>query len=303
MDFQIPVRHMFTLSLEGLQERAYAFEGPFGPRRFEKAVGGTVAGAALNGRVLTLLATDYGRASADGALRAFESSLALQSDDGTTVLMQYRGRGSGAYGPGASRISILFQAPDGPYAWMNGVQAIGFGREADGATTFEIYELTCEPEAEGPEDVAPPSERRSVPAEFLFRRKSEHNPGAQRHIIVAPLGTRYLTLAEGGGAFAGPKLRGDFVSGYSWSPHRMTQREERVLLQYDVQTLLETDDGAPVLMSYTGAGSDRYPQGSWMTATLFETPKGRHDWLNAVQAVGVGRWAGDGAEYKVYALR
>lgn len=303
MDFQIPVEHMFTLTLEGLGERSFDYVGPFGRRRFEKASGGTVSGAALNGRVLKLLNSDYGRVSGDGSIRAFNASVTLQAEDGAVVLMQYRGRASPAYGAGQSRIQVLFQAPEGTYGWFNGVQAIGYGREEAGRTVFEIYWLTCAPEAEGPEDASPPAERRSVPAEFLFRRKSEHNPGAERHVIPAPLGARYLTLAEGGGGFAGPKIGGEFISGYSWSPHRVLQKDDKYLLQYDVETLLETSDGAPVLMSYTGAMSDRYPQMAWMTGTLFETPEGPHAWLNGVQAVGVGRWAGDGAEYKVYALR
>jgi hypothetical protein len=32
-------------------------------------------------------------------------------------------------------------------------------------------------------------------------------------------------------------------------------------------------------------------------------PDGAYAWLNDVQAVGIGRTAGGGAEYKVYALK
>jgi hypothetical protein len=303
MNFQIPVQHLFTVVLDGLNNNSYAFKGPFGSRQLEKAIGGAVTGAAMNGRVLELLATDYGRVSDDSTLRAYNASVTLRSDDATTILMQYRGRSSPRYGTGQSRIQALFQAPEGPYRWLNGIQAIGYGTQQGEATVLEIFALTCEPGSEGPDDARPAAERLSVPGEFIFRRRSAHIPGAPRHVLRAPLGTRYFTLAEGGGTFAGPSMSGDFISGFSWSPHRMLEEEGGgLLLQYDVDTYLRTNDGTSILMSYTGVSSPRYPKGFWMTAALFETGAGPHEWLNQVQAVGFGAWKGDGAEYHIYAL-
>src|SRR5260370_33670580 len=92
MNFQIPVEHMFSLRLEGLNEHRHEYAGPFGHRRLEKATGGTVSGSAMEGQVLELLATDYGRASPDGSIRAFNASITLQSRHGTVILMQYPGR-------------------------------------------------------------------------------------------------------------------------------------------------------------------------------------------------------------------
>jgi hypothetical protein len=98
-------------------------------------------------------------------------------------------------------------------------------------------------------------------------------------------------------------LRGQFLPGFSWSPHRIGTQDDQPLLQYDVKTLLRTDDGVPILMSYVGVYSAAYPDHSWMTATLFEVPAGAYAWLNEVQAIGVGRTFGGGAEYKVYVLK
>jgi hypothetical protein len=303
-DTQIPVSHLFTLTLEGLAQDRHDFMGPFGRRIFEKSNGGAAAGAKIRGKVLPLLATDYGNAGSDGKIRHFDSSVTLQAEDGTILLMQYRGRASPAYGPGQSRIQAMFTTGAGTHDWLNGIQAIGFGTEGGGHTRFEVYVLTGAPEAEGAaSDVPHGPDRTSVPAQFLFRRKSEHIPGAERHTIRGPLGSRYLTLAEGGGAFAGPAISGEFLAGYSWSPHRIGQQDGQPLLQYDVRTLLRTNEGVPVLMSYTGAYSKSYPAMSWMTGVLFEVPEGPAAWLNEIQGVGVGRWAGDGAEYIVYALR
>jgi hypothetical protein len=302
---QIPVEHMFTMVVEGLADHRYDYVGPFGRRIFEKASGGTVAGARLSGTVLSLHATD-------GSIRQFESDVTIRADDGAIILMQYRGRMSPKYGPGQSRIQALFNVADGPHGWLNAVQAIGYGEEqTDGRTVIEFYALTGAAEIDGPGDgeATDAAARTSVPADFLLRRKSEHTPGAERHTIASPFGSRYLTLAEAGGAFRGPRIGGEFLSGFSWSPHYFATKGEygqpdfHMLMHYDVKTLLKTDDGTPVLMSYTGASAAYGLDNAWMTATLFEVPEGPHAWLNEVQAIGIGRWAGDGAEYKVYALR
>jgi hypothetical protein len=302
-DLQIAVEHLFTLTLDGLEDHRFDFEGPFGRRAFARASGGQVAGRRLRGKVLPWLATDYGSVSADRTIRQHEADLAIEAEDGGVVLMRYRGRASPTYGPGQSRIHAVFHAAeDGAHHGLNLVQAIGFGREDGGRTVFEIYALTGG-EASAPAVAgATGADVTAVPAEFLFRRKSEHTPGAKRHLISHPLGDRYLSVAEGGGAFAGPRLSGEFVAGYSWSPHRTGDHRGERLQHYDVQTLLRATDGAPILMRYLGVGSQAYGAGAWMTATLFEAPPGPHGWLNEVQAVGLGRWAGDGAEYTVCAL-
>lgn len=301
--FQIPVNHLFTVTLDGLLDHACTFKGPFGTRRLEKSVSGRVEGAAMNGKVLELLATDYGRLSDDGGIQAYNASITLQAHDGTTILMQYRGRSSPRYGAGQSRLQVLFQAPTGPYSALNDVQAIGFGRLEGTRSVLEIYALTSEQAFEGPDDLREPADRKTISGEFIFRRRSAHIPGAQRHIIKAPLGQRYFTLAEGGGKFEGPRIAGDFIPGFSWSPHRMTDCPEGPpLYHYDVDTFLRTDDGTPILMSYTGVSSARYRKWHWMTAVLFEVEAGPHAWLNEVQAIGYGEYKGDGAEYHIYAL-
>lgn len=303
-DIEIPAQHLFTMTLKDVSAQRFDFVGPFGRRIFERPAGGAIAGARVTGEVLDLLATDYGSAGLDGRIRQVDAYVTARSDDGVVILMQVRGRASPAYGSGQSRIQILFTVGPGSYEWLNGLQAIGIGQDEGGDTIYEVYALTGGQEgAAAIGSSSQGAERTSVTAEYLFTRQSQHTPGAERHVIDSPLGKRFLTLAEGGGAFHGPRLQGQFIPGFSWSPHRMGVQDDQPLLQYDVKTLLRTDDGVPILMSYTGVYSSAYPAGSWMTATVFEAPDGAYAWLNEVQAVGIGRMAGGGAEYKVYALK
>lgn len=299
---QLPVRHLFTVRLEQILSHQHDYVGPFGRRRFAKAVGGTVSGSMMQGKVLDFMATDYGRASDDGQIRAWNMSVTLQAEDGAIVLMQFRGRSSPAYGPGQMRIQAIFQAPEGPYGDLNGMQAVGLGREDGDAIVLEVYNVTGVEPADGADDTRPFAERETLPADFILRRRSAHVPGAPRHKLEAPLGSRYFTLAEGGGKFEGPRLSGDFLTGFAWGPHRMLPGDVS-LMQYDMETFLKTDDGAEVLMSYTGCASPQYPKHTWVTAALFEVAQGPHAWLNEVQTVGYGFYRGDGAEYFYYALR
>jgi Protein of unknown function (DUF3237) len=301
-DSNISVRHMFTMRLNRLHGDSHDFMGPFGRRIFERPRGGSINGAAIKGEVLDLLATDYGNASSDGTLRQIDANIVAQTDDGVIIYMKVRGRASPAYGPGQSRICLLFTVAEGPYENLNNIQAVGIGRDEGEDTVYEIYELTGDPESSGEVDNSlPPRQRKTLPATYLFTRKSDHTPGSTRHSVQGPLGGRYMTLAEAGGKFKGPRLEGAFLSGYSWSPHYTGMLGDKEIMHYDVKTLLQTDDGVPILMSYLGTKPASYT-GTYMTATVFETPEGAYDWLNQVQAVGAGRWLGDGAQYTVFAL-
>ena len=138
----------------------------------------------------------------------------------------------------------------------------------------------------------------SLPVEHLFTMTasteiSKTIGGAMRG---GPQGTR-IVVAVTGGTFTGPKMKGIVKGpGGDW----VTMRDDGSV-QLDVRLILETDDGAKILMQYKGIGLEGAKK--IRTAPLFETGDERYAWLNNVQAIGIGQ-SGDGSvTYDIYALQ
>jgi alkylation response protein AidB-like acyl-CoA dehydrogenase len=127
-----------------------------------------------------------------------------------------------------------------------------------------------------------------------------------------PAGKRRI-FAVSGGEFAGDKIRGT-VMPLIGSDLLLVRADGSA--QQDVRLLLETEDGAFVLMTYRGVrhasdavnarmargekvdGSDYYLR----TAPFFETSSPRHSWINKIVAVGVGERRGDSVVYEVFEI-
>ncbi|MCC7087556.1 MAG: DUF3237 domain-containing protein, partial [Dehalococcoidia bacterium] len=82
----------------------------------------------------------------------------------------------------------------------------------------------------------------------------------------------------------------------------VTMRADRSI-KLDVRVLLHTEDGADILVTYTGIGTRDGDGLSIRTAPLFETGDERYAWLNNVQAVGIGKAGTNTVTYDIYALR
>ena len=65
-----------------------------------------------------------------------------------------------------------------------------------------------------------------------------------------------------------------------------------------MRLLLETDDGAVILMQYKGILTEGGAR--LRTAPLFETGDERYAWLNTAQAVGLGAVGDGNVTYDVY---
>lgn len=88
-----------------------------------------------------------------------------------------------------------------------------------------------------------------------------------------------------GGRFAGPKLRGEVLGiGGDWA-----KLNDNGTTHVDVRATLRTDDGANILMFYSGRGDATGADKRIVSQPLFETSAARYMWLNSVVAIGVGR--------------
>ena len=126
-----------------------------------------------------------------------------------------------------------------------------------------------------------------------------------------PLGTRRILYMKGG-AFSGPRLRGQILpGGGDW----VLLRRDGVA-QLDIRLTLRTDDDELIYVSCDGifdiapAVRQRIMQGAevdpseyyFRTALGFETGAQKYSWLNRLLAVGVGKRTAAGMETEVFAV-
>jgi hypothetical protein len=123
---------------------------------------------------------------------------------------------------------------------------------------------------------------------------------APRVLEGTPAGDRWIFEVVSG-SFDGERLRGAVVgrANADW----MTVGPDGTG-SLDVRVLLETDDGAPVFVHYTGRVDVSSGGGGPVYATpRFDTGDDRYRWLNPVQAVAKGRFDGTSLVYDVFELR
>jgi hypothetical protein len=109
---------------------------PLGDRAVFDIVGGRFEGAGLSGRVLA--------SGGDWLLRTGERSqldvrLLLETDDGVTILLRYSGRASRRAGEPRIEIAGVFEAPPGPYDWLNDLQAFGLGVPLSEGIRYHLF--------------------------------------------------------------------------------------------------------------------------------------------------------------------
>jgi hypothetical protein len=144
---------------------------------------------------------------------------------------------------------------------------------------------------------------------FLFDLFAELEPRVD--LGPGPLGRRVFDRVARG-TFTGPRLRGEVLPG---SGDPLLRRTDGVAV-IDARALLRTDDGAHILMTYSGravvppqvlAGVndpqtrdlvDPSTYSIW-AAPFFETGDPRYAWLNAVVAVASARLTADGVRWRV----
>ena len=127
-----------------------------------------------------------------------------------------------------------------------------------------------------------------------------------------PAGTRRVFTLSGG-HFAGDRLRGEVLP--QASSDLLLVRADGSF-QLDARLILQTDDGALIVMTYHGlrcaspevnariargervAPSDYYLR----TTPIFETSSPNYSWLNQIVTVGVGERQADAVTYEVFEI-
>jgi len=128
-------------------------DGPYGTRRFIPVTGGSFVGERLSGRILPGGA-DCQLIRPDGVAE-LDARITLQLEDGANILM--RGVGlrhgtaqvmarlaAGEAVPASAyyfRQSMLFEAPDGDWAWLNRLLALGMGERRPDGVRLAIFEV------------------------------------------------------------------------------------------------------------------------------------------------------------------
>jgi len=123
--------------------------------------------------------------------------------------------------------------------------------------------------------------------------------GAVRRVGIVPSGT-----------FVGERLSGTVLDGGSdWQTVRSDGSTS-----LDVRLILQTDDGANILISYRGVrhgpreviqrlerGEEVDPASYYFRINpVFEAPTGKYEWLNRVLAIGTGHRFASGPVYSVF---
>jgi hypothetical protein len=121
------------------------------------------------------------------------------------------------------------------------------------------------------------------------------------HVLAGtPAGDRWIFEVEDG-SFRGDRLCGTVV-GRANADWMVVGPDGTGSL--DVRALMETDDGAPVFVHYTGRVDVSAGRGAPVYATpRFDTGDDRYRWLNRVQAVAKGSFDGTTLVYDVFELR
>ena len=118
--------------------------GPAGTRLIPEVASAQVNGDRLRGEVLGAAAADWLIVSPDGT-GTVDVRMALQTDDGAVIFVQYNGRmdlSQGFQFPMTAYVAPRFETGDERYAWLNRIQAVGKGiLYEDLSLDFEWYEV------------------------------------------------------------------------------------------------------------------------------------------------------------------
>ena len=109
---------------------------PSGDRTIFDVVSGTFEGPRLSGHVPATGGDWVTRTPTGSRLNV---RMLLETHDGVTILFQYSGKACQADGKLRIEVVGTFDAPEGPYGWLNDVQAFGCGDPTADGARYRFY--------------------------------------------------------------------------------------------------------------------------------------------------------------------
>jgi hypothetical protein len=134
---QLAAEPLFSLSAVASGNRMVAGL-PLGDRMIIDISGGEFEGPRLSGKVLAS-GGDWLTLTSAGA--RLDVRLVLETSDGVTLLLRYSGIASEKSGAQRADVAGYIEAPVGPYAWLNSLHVLGFGRAVDGVAKYDFFHL------------------------------------------------------------------------------------------------------------------------------------------------------------------
>lgn len=141
------LEHVFDIEVEFGADR-HMF-GPLpggGHQGYTPAIGGTISGPRLSGRVVPHSGADYALVRDDGTIE-LSAHYMLEAEDGTSIYIQNRGylvrARKGSSQPSYFRLTPYFRVPTGPHDWLSRTVIVGGGerRTEPDRSLFRYYAL------------------------------------------------------------------------------------------------------------------------------------------------------------------
>ena len=141
------LEHVFDIEVEFGADR-HMF-GPLpggGHQGYTPAIGGTISGPRLSGRVVPHSGADYALVRDDGTIE-LSAHYMLEAEDGTNIYIQNRGylvrARKGSSQPSYFRLTPYFRVPTGPHDWLSRTVIVGGGerRTDPDRSLFRYYAL------------------------------------------------------------------------------------------------------------------------------------------------------------------
>lgn len=150
---ELKSRHLFTIAMK-LPPTLELGATPAGTRRVFTVSGGQFNGDRLRGEVLPQAGSDLLLVRADGSSQQ-DVRLILRTDDGSLILMTYRGVrhaskevnekiARGEQVPPSDyylRTAPFFETAAPKYAWLNKIAGIAVGERQPDGVTYEVFEI------------------------------------------------------------------------------------------------------------------------------------------------------------------